>query len=188
MRKMKKTHPFLISLLLFTAAAQATDERAAIPFDNAAACMEGPLVQFGQYIGNWDIEDSRLSQETKKWVKGAGARWNFVCVGDGAAIQDFWLPNSGAVGTNLRIYNPDSNSWDVAWAVSSVSGFAHIEAKQVETGNIVMRFKTKAPTPDRRITFFPATENSWNWKLEITLDGGENWVEVYRIKASRSTD
>jgi hypothetical protein len=34
--------------------------------------------------------------------------------------------------------------------------------------------------------FFPPDENGWNWKLEFSSDGGESWLEVYRIKATRS--
>lgn len=158
----------------------------AIPFDDAEACMEGPLAQFGRYIGNWDIEDSQLGQDGKTWSDGAGARWNFACLGNGTAIQDFWMPPDGTVGTNLRTWNPKTESWDIAWAVTNLPGFAHIQAEQDDDGNIVMHYKSPLPDPLRRITFFPPDANGWNWKLEISRDGGDNWIEVYRIKASRS--
>ncbi len=77
----------------------------AIPFHENAGCLEGPMAQFGGYIGNWRIEDSRLQDDGLTWEKGAGARWDFVCLGNGVAIQDFWMPNEGGVGTNLRTYN-----------------------------------------------------------------------------------
>lgn len=155
-----------------------------LPFGNTAACMDGPLAQFGRYIGDWSIEDSQLSKDGQEWQPGEGARWVFVCLGDGTAIQDFWMPPDGNVGTNLRTYDPDAGTWEIAWAINTAPGFAHIQAKQDEAGNIVMHYKAPLPNPPRRITFFPPDEHGWNWKLEFMLDG-EIWTEVYRIRATR---
>ena len=173
-----------VTLLVCSGAAFA-DARA-IPFDNEDACMQGPLAQFGRYIGNWHIEDSRLGQDGQTWSAGDGAQWNFVCLGNGTAIQDFWMPPDGNVGTNLRTYNSETESWDIAWAINTLPGFAHIRAQEDDHGNIVMHYKSPLPDPLRRITFFPPDEQGWNWKLEFSSDGGENWFEVYRIKATRS--
>lgn len=154
-------------------------------FSENAGCMEGPMAQFGRYIGKWKIEDSAYQKEDGSWKDGAGARWDFVCLGNGTAVQDFWMPNDGGTGTNLRTYNRDTESWDIAWTVTGMSGFAHIGARQADDGNIVMSYKSPLPNPLRRITFFVPQSDSWNWKLEISPDEGETWVEVYRIKATR---
>ena len=154
-----------------------------LPFGNTNACMEGPLAQFGRYIGDWDIEDSSLKQDGSGWEPGGGARWIFTCLGDGTAIQDFWLPADGKVGTNLRTYDPETQSWEIAWAIKPAPGFSHIGAKQDEAGNIVMHYKAPLPNPPRRITFYPPDDNGWNWKLEFSFDG-ETWTEVYRIRAT----
>lgn len=175
----------LVGCLTLTALNHARAQGESIPTGSPDACMDGPLAQFGQYIGDWDIEDSRLSQDGSGWTPGAGARWNFVCLGNGTAIQDFWLPNGGPVGTNLRTYNATTASWDIAWAIKGQPGFAHIQAEKSGNGNIVMMYKSPIPDPLRKITFFPAHADGWNWTLEISSDGGEKWTEVYRIKASR---
>lgn len=157
-----------------------------VPLNNSDACMQGPLAQFGQYLGNWDIHDSQLSQDGKEWTEGAGAKWNFVCIGDGTAIQDFWMPADGSVGTNLRTYNAETESWDIVWTVKPKPGFTHIDARQDENGNIVMHVRLPVPDPLRRITFFPVDADGWRWKLEFSSDGGDNWFEVYRIRATPS--
>jgi hypothetical protein len=171
----------LVAVLLSTSAFA---NPPALPFDSEAGCREGPLAQFGQYLGDWRIDDSGLSQETGEWEPGKGARWIFSCLGDGTAIQDFWMPAGGGVGTNLRTYNSETESWDIAWAVKGTPGFAHIVAEQNESGEIVMRYKSPLPSPPRRITFYPVDEEGWNWKLEFSFDGGDTWTEVYRIKAT----
>jgi hypothetical protein len=156
-----------------------------LPFGNTEACMHGPMAQFGQYIGDWKIEDSQLAQDGSGWSDGEGARWIFTCLGNGTAIQDFWLPPGGNVGTNLRTYKPDTGSWEIAWTIDKIpSGFSHIRAQQEKSGNIVMHYVAPIPTPLRKITFFPVDESGWKWKLEFSNDEGETWFEVYRITAT----
>ena len=175
-----------LAALLALAAMAASGQT--IPVGDKSACMEGPLAEFGQYIGDWDISDMQLSQDGKEWTDGAGAKWNFVCLGEGTAVQDFWIPNDGPVGTNLRTYNNDSQSWDIAWTIKGMPapGFSQISAKKQDDGRIVMHYVNPIPDPLRRITFFPATADSWDWTLELSTDGGENWFEAYKIQASRT--
>lgn len=176
-------------LLLFSGltgvAAVAADNAESVPIAEKEVCMEGPLAQFGRYVGDWIIQDWRLDQNGVDWIEGDGARWNFICLGDGTAVQDFWIPNGGSIGTNLRTYNSETNSWDIAWAITPAPGLSRIEAKQQEDGSIVMHYKTPQPDRARRITFFPPNEDGWKWKLEISTDQGVSWVEVYRIAAHR---
>ncbi len=161
---------------------------------NTSGCMEGPTAEFGRYIGDWTIEDEGLAQDGSGWQAGNGARWLFTCVGDGIAVQDFWMPNgplsedgtrgpAPGVGTNLRIYDPATESWQIAWTATQAKGFTHIGAKKDENDNIVMHFIAPEQTPPRRITFFAPTETGWNWKMEMQIGGSDSWTEVYRIKA-----
>jgi hypothetical protein len=176
---------YLLAVCWFFAAF-ADAQQTAIPVGDKSACMEGQLAQFGRYIGNWDIADSQLSPDGQEWADGAGATWNFVCIGDGTAVQDFWIPNDGPTGTNLRTWNANSNSWDIAWAIPGVPGFAHITAEEDEAGNIVMHYKSPVPDPLRRITFFPPDAAGWDWVMEFSTDSGESWFPVYRIRATPS--
>ncbi|SIO12204.1 hypothetical protein SAMN02745824_3033 [Parasphingorhabdus marina DSM 22363] len=156
-----------------------------VGMDKTDGCMTGPTAQFGRYVGDWDIADETLSQDGKTWTRGPGARWHFTCVGNGTAIQDFWMPNGGGFGTNLRMYDKDKGAWDIAWTNKGNTAMAHISAVQNADGHIVMHFVAPKPNPARRITFFPPDENGWNWQLEISTDGEKSWRTVYRIKATR---
>ena len=159
-------------------------DTAELPFGDDDGCREGPLAQFGQYLGDWQIEDSSLSRDTGQWEAGPGARWIFTCLGNGAAIQDFWLPVGGTVGTNLRTYNETTKSWDIAWAIKGAPGLSNITAAQGDDGQIVMTYKDPLPEPLRRITFFPADESGWHWKMELMFGDPGAWTEVYRIAAT----
>ena len=146
--------------------------------------MQGPMAQFGRYVGDWKIDDEQLAQDGSEWLPGQGARWVFECIGDGTAIQDFWMPNSGGYGTNLRTYNPDSDEWEIVWAAQSQKGLMHISASQNDDGNVIMNVLKPEQDPARRITFFVPNEDGWKWTMEWSFDGGETWTPVYRIKAS----
>lgn len=148
------------------------------------ACLEGPMAQFGRYVGDWKIEDEAFAQDGSGWAPGKGARWVFECIGDGTAVQDYWMPNGGGYGTNLRTYNPETGAWEIVWAAQSQNGLMHISATQDENGNVVMDVQKPVQDPPRRITFFPPTDNGWNWVMEMSFDEGETWTEVYRIKAT----
>jgi len=158
---------------------------AAVGMDKTEGCMTGPMAQFGRYIGDWTIEDMQLSADGKEWTKGPGARWNFTCLGNGTAIQDFWMPNGGGFGTNLRMYDKDNDRWNIAWTAVPTPSMTHIQAKQDAAGNIVMHYVSPKPNPARRITFFSPDEKGWDWTLDISSDGEKTWRTVYKIRATK---
>jgi hypothetical protein len=153
-----------------------------------SACMDGSVAQFGRYIGDWKITDEQLAKDGSGWTPGTGARWIFNCVGPGLAIQDYWLPNAGGFGTNLRTYNPDTESWEIVWAAGRQNGLMHISAVQHEDGNIVMDILKPVQDPPRRIIFFAPDAEGWNWVQQWSFDGGSTWTDVYRIRATRWQD
>lgn len=175
--------------------AHAVEEQLAdVLMSETNGCMTGPVAQFGRYVGDWDIADEGMQQDGVTWKPGNGARWNFTCVGNGIAVQDFWMPNGAeggpppGVGTNLRIYDPKTEQWNIAWTATNAPGFSHIRAKEDENGNIVMHYVSPEQSPPRRIIFYPPTDEGWNWAMEMSQDGGETWVAVYKITATHRTE
>ena len=148
------------------------------------ACMEGQMAQFGRYVGDWKIDDESLARDGSGWSPGEGARWIFECIGDGTAVQDYWMPNGGGYGTNLRTFNPDTGAWEIAWAAQALNGLMHIAAQQNDDGNIVMSILKPEQDPPRRIIFFTPDENGWSWVQQWSFDDGKTWTDVYRIRAT----
>lgn len=172
-----------ISMLLWLLVAAAAGAEEA---DND--CMEGPMAEFGRYVGDWTITDVGLKPDGSAWEPGPGARWVFKCIGDGTAVQDFWMPNNGGYGTNLRTYNPDTGAWEIVWATKGLNGLMHIAASLDDDGNVVMDIlKPEQPQP-RRIIFFAPDDGGWSWVQQWSFDDRETWVDVYRIRATPYTD
>ena len=152
------------------------------------ACLEGPMEQFGRYVGDWKITDEALARDGSGWGPGNGARWIFKCIGNGIAVQDYWKPNSGGWGTNLRTYNPDTESWEIVWAATGLNGLMHISAKQDEEGRIVMDILKPVQDPPRRIIFMPPDDEGWSWQQEWWFEQSQAWAPVYKIRATPWTD
>ena len=179
---MKTITTLLLSALLTAGFAHATEVPAI--HSGKSACMTGPIAQFGRYIGDWKITDETFARDGSGWSPGTGARWIFHCVGPGLAVQDYWMPNAGGFGTNLRTYNPDSESWEIVWTAAKLNGLQHITAKQHDDGRIVMEILKPVQDPPKRIIFFTPTDDGWAWVQQWSFDGGSSWVDVYRIKAT----
>ncbi|MEO1574670.1 MAG: hypothetical protein AAFU65_06880 [Pseudomonadota bacterium] len=154
----------------------------------AGACAEGPTAQFGRYVGDWKITDQVLQQDGRTWADGKGARWVFQCVGEGIAVQDFWMPNGGGFGTNLRRYNTEREVWEIVWAAGPVPGLSRIEARQRDDGSLLMDILTPKSTPPRRIIFFTPDDGGWNWVQQMSFDDGTTWTDVYKIRATPWSD
>ena len=173
----------IIALGLLAAGASTTAADTRLITD-ASACMTGPVGQFGRYVGEWEIEDEQLQQDGVTWLPGNADRWDFYCLGDGLAVQDFWRPKDGSLGTNLRIWSPANERWDIVWTATQTPGVTAITATQQADGRIVMHYENPIPNPLRRITFFPPDDSGWRWVMEMSTDDGATWFEVYRIKAT----
>lgn len=173
------------ALALVTTMATAGDRSATI---NTNAPPE--TMQLAPLLGNWKITDQALQQDGN-WVPGNGAQWHWYTILDGYAIQDDWIapalddptPESGRqFGTNIRIYNPAEQRWEMAWAASSGNKIdTFVATGDDETVVMTGEFNGR----NSRITFFDMTADSFDWKLELQNPEDETWLEVYRIHGDR---
>ena len=159
--------------------------------DDPAACLNGPMRQFGRYVGDWDIAE-QISADGINWTPGNGARWKFTCVGGGAAIQDYWVPKASdgfaylkGFGSNFRIYDQENETWDVVWAGPGGPSFTHLTGKMNDQGDIVMYWLSPVQSPPRRITFYKPAADGWDWLLEVQGEDSASWQPIYKIRATR---
>lgn len=178
--------PIIAAIAGATLACTAAVAEPEVPEPNA--CLDGPMAQFGRYVGDWKITDEALARDGSGWGPGKGARWIFECIGKGTAVQDHWMPNGGGYGTNLRTYNTDTGKWEIVWAATLQKGLMHISAELQDDGSILMDIVSPVQDPPRRIIFFEPDEGGWSWVQQWSMDEGETWFDVYRIRATPWTD
>lgn len=156
--------------------------------------------QFGQLVGVWECMN--VANVNGQWIAGWPATWVWKYILDGFAVQDLWfqaeenLPPPSAnlghdlAGTNVRIYLPARQKWEIAWFVNSKNANGqsnstlYIEA-EYKDGQIIMHPKNQSGDRIRRIVFHNITQDSFDWKSEISEDGGETWQAQFKIEAKR---
>nr|WP_330424831.1 hypothetical protein [Lachnotalea sp. AF33-28] len=78
---------------------------------------------FGKLIGSWAI--NYIEGNNSLAIKG---EWHFSWVLEGMAVQDVIILPDYEYGTSLRIYNPDTYAWDVAYGYTGK--IIRLEAKK----------------------------------------------------------
>lgn len=140
---------------------------------------------FGKLIGSWklDYTDHNVSCS----VKG---EWHFSWVLEGMAIQDVIILPSRETktktphplteyGTTLRIYNPATHTWDVAYGYTGK--IMRLEARK-QNGMIVL---TNLDDKKRKWVFVKIEDNCFHWQNVTVKDNGA-WYINADIHAERT--
>ena len=116
------------------------------------------LDQFGQFAGTWKCAPA--SRQPDGSIQESALRptwvWNYAL--NGMAIQDVWIPDAenapagSVMGTNLRVYNTETDSWDMVWTTETMGGVQTFKSS-MEDGNMVKPHKVRLIL---RLNFLPA--------------------------------
>lgn len=129
---------------------------------------------FGKLIGSWEID--YIDNSTPRVIKG---EWYFSWVLEGMAIQDVIVLPGFEYGTTLRVYNPGTHAWDVAYCYTGK--IMRFEARKQE-GKIVL---TNIEDERRKWVFNKIEDNYFHWQdITVTEDG--EWHVKFDLYAKRS--
>lgn len=128
---------------------------------------------FGNLIGSWKID--YIDNKTSQVIKG---EWHFSWVLEGMAIQDVIILPDYEYGTTLRVYNPSSHAWDIAYCYTGK--IMRLEARR-EDGMIVL---TNMADERRKWIFAKVEDHKFHWQDVIVKDDGE-WQINFDIYAKR---
>lgn len=125
---------------------------------------------FGKLIGSWQIDyvDSSISH----MIKG---EWHFSWVLEGMAVQDVIILPEYEYGASLRIYNPDTHAWDVAYGYTG--NIIRLEAEK-QGDRIVLTF---IEDERRKWVFTKIEDHRFHWQ-NITVQPDGEWhinAEIY---------
>ena len=141
--------------------------------DRKSASLPEAFNYFGKLIGSWNIDyiDNNESLE----IQG---EWHFSWVLEGMAIQDVIILPGYEYGTSLRLYNPNTNAWDIAYGYTGK--IIRLEARK-QNDKIVLTFVND----ERRKWVFTKIEDySFHWQ-NITVKENEEWHINAEIFAKR---
>lgn len=129
---------------------------------------------FGKLIGSWQI--NYVETNNSRSIKG---EWHFSWVLEGMAIQDVIILPDYEYGTSLRIFNPDTHAWDVAYGY--MGKIIRLEARK--QGEMIVLTYTN--DENRKWVFIKIDDNEFYWQNITVKDNGE-WYINAEIYAKRS--
>lgn len=142
------------------------------------------IEQYGQFVGTWTCTPASRQDDGSMKEFEARPSWVWHYALNGTAIQDIWIPDpersrpGATMGTNLRVYDPEADEWEMVWTTETLAGFQTFTAKMID-GEVVMRGDVETgpfPAHLARITFHNISEEHFDWKYEASAPGdGENW-------------
>lgn len=150
------------------------------------------LAEFGRLVGVWSCVGERRQADGTFKGSGEASTWTWFYTLGGRAVQDIFEPaGGGPVGTNLRIYDPETKSWEIRWVTGALNYFERITAK-ARGDDIVMRGEVtrskQFPPHARKITFSAITGESFDWTYEATKPGGDSgWQVAARMRCTRTS-
>ncbi|MEM9052417.1 MAG: hypothetical protein AAGC47_10230 [Bacteroidota bacterium] len=146
--------------------------------------------QFGQFEGAWKMTSHALHQG--QWVSGWPAYWAWKYSVGGQVIQDYFYQSKDDFppvvnkdfdthGFNLRVYDPESDSWNITWIANS--GGESRMIGEFRDGIIFMK-STAEEDKDWRILFYDISEDSFKWRQEFLQEDG-TWEHQHYLTGER---
>lgn len=129
---------------------------------------------FGRLIGSWKID--YVDSSTAHVRKG---EWHFSWVLEGMAVQDVIVLPGFEYGTTLRVYNPGTHAWDVAYCFTG--RIMRFEATK-QDGQIVL---TGVEDERRKWVFRQIGDDAFHWQDVTVAEDGE-WQVKFDIHARRA--
>jgi hypothetical protein len=172
----------VLALLAAVSAAQDYGTR------NPAAPPE--VDQFAFLVGRWhcDFTGNRADGSVMKGT----ADWRIRWIIDGHALQDEWTfaDENGTVlnhGTMFRTWDAGKGHWTIVEQGSTSPRFHFMTAEKVgETMVMHEEIETAGGKIKARRVFHDITPDSFQWRVDISRDGGTTWQEgVQRMSCRR---
>ena len=116
-----------------------------------------------------------MEKSTSKVLKG---EWHFSWVLEGMAVQDVIVLPGFECGTTLRVYNPGTHAWDVAYCYTGK--IMRFEARK--QGDIIVL--TNIEDERRKWVFAKIRDNHFHWQDVTVAEDGE-WHIKFDLYARR---
>lgn len=150
------------------------------------------LMQFGRFVGSWEIaasfyEDDGSELETT-------AEWHWAWILSGLAIQDVLVFPSRSTkppadehryGTTLRIFDESRELWKVVWVAPQTGTVYKLSGVFSDDGGAVLQGDPHDGEPTKWV-FSEVASGSFLWEGFVKDDPAGDWRMIQRMKAQRT--
>lgn len=129
-------------------------------------------------IGKWDVTSSWRMSDTTEWMDSKAVA-SYSKVLDGCALHMFYeseFMGTPFNGSMIQTYNRSTGKWQSAWVDNMSAQMSYYEGTR-EGDRMVMDGIDHLMGMEfhSRITISNTTDTSFDWTMEHSMDGGENW-------------
>lgn len=128
---------------------------------------------FGKLIGSWKID--YIDTDSRRVIKG---EWYFSRTLEGMAVQDVIVLPGFEYGTTLRVFNPVTHAWDVAYCYAGK--IIRLEARKHDSQIVLTDIDDKT----RKWIFADIGDNHFHWQDVTVNENGKHHVK-FDIYAER---
>ncbi len=161
----------------------------------AAPKVAGEADIFAPLLGGWDLDVVFYHPDgsIKKQIPG---EWHFARALEGRAIEDVWIvpprdkrksldPPPGEYGVTLRFYDPRIDAWHSVWH-GVVNGIVWPFIGR-RVGDEIVLERTGGDGGLMHWVFSDMRRDSFQWRSEVSSDGGKNWRVEQVMRATRQS-
>ena len=160
----------------------------ALHADGPAGPYADKLMLFGRFVGSWELE----------WRGPGSARargeLHFGWVLGGRAVQDVWIvpgrgepgenqPPSAFHGSTIRFFDPTIDAWRSTWVEPINARVRRFVGRSIGPDIVLL---SSEEDPQLRWSFTEITPDSFTWRGETSVDGGETWTLDEEMLARRA--
>ena len=142
------------------------------------------LMVYGRFVGAW--QGTVIVYRRDGTTRNESCEVYFDWVLEGRAIQDVWIAparkdrteadrdaSKDMYGTTIRVYQPDSDTWDVTWIDPGTQAHGRMTGRK-QGGDIVQAFQDEEGSLWQWY-FTEITDDSFHWIARSSEDEGASW-------------
>ncbi len=151
--------------------------------------LKEKLALFGQFVGDWDILESRYLRPDGSWSSAERGELHWGWILNGRATQDVWMSidektHEAIPGEiTVRFYYPKIDAWKVVRICPEEGAVQTMIGQQVRD-EIVIEGKNIEGYLVRWI-FSDITQESFRWRGEKSHDDGKTWTIRQEMRMRR---
>jgi hypothetical protein len=137
-------------------------------------------------VGTWDVKNfMKESPEQEEWTEFPAVAVYSYTAGGGAIQFTYKSGDMGGgvdfEGFYMEAYNRNTGKWQSVWTDNISSSISYMEGEETD-GEMVMHGEDKfmGQTRHNRMTVSNTTETSFDWKMDVSMDGGETYFTTMK--------
>lgn len=152
--------------------------------------LEEKLMLFGQFVGDWEMDDRYLKEDGNWGVGKGGIHWRWILEGRG--LQDTFTEINEATGeefpwgTTVRFYDAKIDAWRSTWSSPRQGAVKTFIGRKV--GEQIVLERTGEEGHMWKWIFSSIKPDSFRWHSEMSRDNRKTWTLTEEMNVRRKKE